>query len=170
MLHLKWDASIDVGPLYYRMQYSSPMHDHLLLSQTERKIGYNVGQLSADEDSQIAAGVIDSVVMQPFCKLDYECLRGYKIYYGVDESGAPYTGTGLNEGDSPIYAGDNLEFILTGFAKSTTYYFVVTAYSNENYNNLLESDYSNEFHWTSGGSGSGAPNLSSSGYSSGSSN
>lgn len=74
-------------------------------------------------------------------------LAGYKLYYKTDTGGAPYNGTGLNEGDSPIII--NLEdltdtaspeFPLTGLDKGELYFFALTAFDTDG----LESDYSEE--------------------------
>lgn len=149
-VHLEWDKSTDIDPLYYRMQYNSPMHDHLLLNQTGTRYNSTVWQENASiRYTDISMGVIDSVVMHPFCKHGYGCLKGYKVYYDTDGSGSPYSGTGLDQGDSPVHVGCNLGITFTGFEELTTYYFAVTAYTNNEYDNLLESTYSNEVDWTS---------------------
>jgi len=81
-------------------------------------------------------------------------LAGYKIYYKSGFSGAPYDGTDIYQGSSPIsltiddpddpyYVDpDNPEFLLTGLDDNEDYFFVVTAYDNEEPYN--ESGYSNE--------------------------
>lgn len=74
-------------------------------------------------------------------------LAGYKLYYNLDTSGAPYDGTGITEGDSPviIYL-DELDdstdpmFTLTGLEEGQLYYFALTAFDTDD----LESDYSDE--------------------------
>lgn len=66
-------------------------------------------------------------------------LKGYKVYYDKN-SGYPYTGTGANEGNSPIDVGNITAFQLTGLDSGYTYYLTVTAY--DNYGN--ESWYSRE--------------------------
>ena len=77
-------------------------------------------------------------------------LAGYKIYYDTDQSGAPYNGTGLAQGASPIIVQvssladpsdpSNPAFVLSGMATGTTYYVAVTAYDMSG----NESGYSNE--------------------------
>ncbi len=84
-------------------------------------------------------------------------LAGYKVYYRAGSSGggilANYSGTGANEGDSPIDMplaldenpdSDIVQFTVTGLTDGQTYYFVVTAY-NDNVP-PLESGPSNEEH------------------------
>jgi len=75
-------------------------------------------------------------------------LAGYKIYYDID-SDAPYNGTGLIEGNSPIDIPltslvdiSNPEFTLHGLNDYISHYITVTAYDTETPS--LESDYSNE--------------------------
>ena len=77
-------------------------------------------------------------------------LAGYKIYYDA-ESGAPYSGTGATEGDSPIDIPlvsdenpdpDIVEFTVHNIPVGVETYFVVTAYDDETPS--LESGYSNE--------------------------
>lgn len=46
------------------------------------------------------------------------------LYYDTD-SGEPYIGTGLTQGDSPINIGNSTEFLLDGFQSCTKYYFSV---------------------------------------------
>jgi len=54
---------------------------------------------------------------------------GYKLYYKISETGgAPYDGSGLDQGDSPIDVGDVLTYDLTGCTLSDRLYFVATAY------------------------------------------
>jgi hypothetical protein len=67
-------------------------------------------------------------------------LAGYKVYYDTDGSGAPYSGAGAAEGDSPIDVGNVTEFTLSDLLDGKVHYFTVTAYNDEN----LESGYSNE--------------------------
>jgi len=92
-------------------------------------------------------------------------LAGYRIYYKTSTPGAPYDGTGANEGDSPIDVPlalltdeDNPEYTVTGLSDTKTYYFAVTAYSHDK----RESGYSGEVSTGStpsaastGGSGGG---------------
>ena len=74
-------------------------------------------------------------------------LAGYYIYYKRATSGAPYNGTGVDEGDSPIkiplgYFADpaNPEYTMHGLSDTETSFFVLTAYDIED----NESDFSNE--------------------------
>jgi len=52
--------------------------------------------------------------------------ENYYIYYDTD-SGQPYNGTGLTQGDSPINAGNNASFQIDGMQSCTPYYFAVKA-------------------------------------------
>ncbi len=72
---------------------------------------------------------------------------GYKIYYKNGQSGAPYNGTGLDQGASPIEietAGladaNQPKVTLTGLELGQTYFITATAYDNSG----NESKYSNE--------------------------
>ena len=74
-------------------------------------------------------------------------LAGYYIYYKNGTSGAPYNGTGVHEGNSPIRIPledfsdpSNPEFTLHGLSDTQRTYIVLTAYSTEG----NESGYSNE--------------------------
>jgi hypothetical protein len=74
-------------------------------------------------------------------------LAGYKLYYRTNAGGAPYDGTGLAEGDSPviIYIEDLSDAAvpihsLTGLEEGTQYFFALTAFDSDG----LESDYSDE--------------------------
>jgi len=74
-------------------------------------------------------------------------LAGYYIYYKTGSSGAPYNGTGVTEGNSPIQVPiANLsnptypEYTIHGLSDTETTYFVLTAYDTEG----NESGYSNE--------------------------
>jgi len=74
-------------------------------------------------------------------------LAGYKLYYKSDTPGAPYDGTGADQGPSPIDIQlgslsdpNNPEFTITGLDAGHIYFLVLTAYdTSEN-----ESGYSNE--------------------------
>ncbi len=55
---------------------------------------------------------------------------GYKLYYDRDESGPPYTGTGANQGPSPIDVGNVTSYELTGITNYATYYICITAYDS----------------------------------------
>ncbi len=74
-------------------------------------------------------------------------LAGYYIYYKNGTSGAPYNGTGVDEGDSPIkipigiFADPaNPEYTLHGLSDTKTSFLVLTAYDSED----NESGFSNE--------------------------
>ena len=76
-------------------------------------------------------------------------VAGYKIYYDTD-SGHPYSGTGAEQGDSPIDVPlsmdedpdpNTVQYTVLGLP-GETYYFAVTAYDTEVPSN--ESGYSNE--------------------------
>ncbi len=64
---------------------------------------------------------------------------GYKIYYKVGNSGPPYNGAGLTQGNSPINVGNVTQFTLSKGGGSV-YYFTVTAFDTLGH----ESWYSNE--------------------------
>jgi len=86
--------------------------------------------------------VADSIVTLNWDPNEEPDLDGYKVYYGQNEGG-PYDGTGAAEGDSPIDVGDVTTAQLSGLlVNSATYYFVVTAYDDEEPSN--ESYFSNE--------------------------
>jgi hypothetical protein len=74
-------------------------------------------------------------------------LAGYYIYYKSGTSGAPYNGTGVYEGDSPIkvplgvFADPaNPEYTMHGLSDTEITFFVLTAYDTED----NESSFSNE--------------------------
>jgi len=74
-------------------------------------------------------------------------LAGYRIYYDTDGSGAPYNGTGLSQGNSPISVPvaslsdpANPELTLSGLTAGVTYHIAVTSYDTSG----NESGYSNE--------------------------
>jgi hypothetical protein len=74
-------------------------------------------------------------------------LSGYKIYYDTDQSGAPYNGTGLAQGNSPITVPLsslsnpwNPALMLSGLTAGATYFIVVAAYDTSG----TESGFSNE--------------------------
>jgi hypothetical protein len=74
-------------------------------------------------------------------------LAGYYIYYKNGDSGAPYNGTGADEGDSPIKIPlaslndpTNPKYTLQGLSAAGTFYFVATSYDTAD----NESHYSNE--------------------------
>ena len=77
-------------------------------------------------------------------------LAGYYIYYKSGTSGAPYNGTGVDEGDSPIkiplgYFADpaNPEYTIHGLSDTDISFFVLTAYDTEG----NESGFSNEVYY-----------------------
>jgi hypothetical protein len=65
-------------------------------------------------------------------------LAGYKVYYRATFDGPPYTGTGADQGNSPITIPiDTLEdssdprYVLSGLVDHKSYFFAVTAYNSE---------------------------------------
>jgi hypothetical protein len=77
-------------------------------------------------------------------------LAGYYIYYKSGTSGAPYNGTGVREGNSPIKIPigslsdpSNPAYTLHGISDTQTTYFVLTAYGTQG----NESGYSNEVYY-----------------------
>ena len=65
-------------------------------------------------------------------------LAGYYLYYKIGNPSEPFDGTGVSQGDSPIKIPlaqlsdpDNPEYTLTGLDDQAVYYFVLTAYDNE---------------------------------------
>ncbi|MEW5802599.1 MAG: fibronectin type III domain-containing protein [bacterium] len=67
-------------------------------------------------------------------------VAGYKIYYKAASSGEPYDGTGAQQGNSPVDAGNVTSYILTGLDDGKTYFLAVTAYDVYH----QKSDYSKE--------------------------
>ncbi len=65
-----------------------------------------------------------------------EPLTGYKIYYktGID-SGPPYNGLGIYEGDSPIILDNITSCTLTELSPDQTYHFVLTAFNESDESN-----------------------------------
>lgn len=58
-------------------------------------------------------------------------LVGYKLYYKTgNDKEAPFNGTGLNEGDSPIIVGKITTYTVTGMSPNETYHFTLTAYND----------------------------------------
>jgi hypothetical protein len=77
-------------------------------------------------------------------------LAGYQVYYRLGTSGAPYGGTGLDQGDSPVAVPlsglsdpQNPRVALTGLVAGT-YYFTCTAYDDDG----NESGYATEISYT----------------------
>jgi predicted ester cyclase len=73
-------------------------------------------------------------------------LAGYQIYYTTASQDSPYTGTGIDQGASPItvplnsLAATNTPSIqLSGLSAGQTYFFTITAYNTSD----VESDFSN---------------------------
>jgi len=65
-------------------------------------------------------------------------LAGYKLYYKTDTPGAPYDGTGADQGPSPkdiplgsLSDPNNPEFTITGLDAGHIYFLVITAYDTE---------------------------------------
>ena len=63
-------------------------------------------------------------------------LVGYKLYYKTGtNSSAPYNGTNLNEGSSPIILDKVTTTVVTGLSPNETYQFVLTAYNESGESN-----------------------------------
>jgi predicted outer membrane repeat protein len=87
--------------------------------------------------------VADSIVTLNWTANTEPDLAGYKVYYGQNEGG-PYDGIGAAEGDSPIDVGDVTTTAISGLpVDSATYYFVVTAYDNEDNESYFSNEVSN---------------------------
>ena len=78
-------------------------------------------------------------------------LAGYMLYYKTGTGGAPYDGTGLIEGASPItiHLGeledpDSPDYSVNGLEEGSVYYFALTAFDDDG----LESDYSDEVSYS----------------------
>lgn len=74
-----------------------------------------------------------------------EHVTEYRLYYKIGYSGPPYTGTGIDQGDSPIIIRvnnlvneNNPRVRLTGLSPFATYRFALTAFNGN------ESGYSGE--------------------------
>ncbi len=75
--------------------------------------------------------------------LDDPNIAGYRIYYNVNSSGEPYTGTSnVNGFNSPVDVGVTDSFILTGLNNDDVYHLAVKAIAVSG----LESGYSNELN------------------------
>ena len=59
-----------------------------------------------------------------------DSITGYKLYYkqGIN-SAPPYAGTGLQEGDAPIFVGKVTSYTVTNLDPNKTYHFVLSAYN-----------------------------------------
>ncbi len=86
-------------------------------------------------------------------------LAGYKLYYENETDTGLYTGSGADEGDSPVVIdledltdSDSPTFTISGLEEGVYYYFALTAFNTSG----LESDFSNEVNiLTSSGNDSG---------------
>ena len=67
-------------------------------------------------------------------------LKGYKVYYGTNSGN--YFGYDANEGNSPVDVGLLNKFEITGLKSNLIYYFVITAYDDDNHTH--ESSFSEE--------------------------
>jgi len=63
---------------------------------------------------------------------------GYKIYYGT--ASGVYTGTGANEGNSPVDVGNVTSATLTGLDGCSKYYFCVAAYGTDGLEGLKSAE------------------------------
>jgi hypothetical protein len=68
---------------------------------------------------------IDRGVNLVWAKNKESDISGYNIYYG--ESSKFYFGTGSDEGDSPVFAGDVNNTVLSGLENEKVYFFSITA-------------------------------------------
>ncbi|MCB2173735.1 fibronectin type III domain-containing protein [bacterium] len=58
-------------------------------------------------------------------------VTGYRLYYKTGSDPAdPFTGIGINEGNSPIAVGDTSSFTVTGLSDTETYQFALTAFND----------------------------------------
>ena len=79
-------------------------------------------------------------------------IPGYKIHYKTGVyAGPPYSGTGVNQGDSPVSIPvttlanpDSPEYTISGLEQNSIYYLAATAYLAPPGSPGTESDYSNE--------------------------
>lgn len=53
---------------------------------------------------------------------------GYRLHYQAGSDTLPFTGTGADQGNSPVDVGGTLTTSLTGLTEGQSYYFTVTAY------------------------------------------
>jgi hypothetical protein len=80
-------------------------------------------------------------------------VTGYYVHYQMGDDTSPFTGTGADQGDSPIDVGDTLSVNLTGLTDGAAYYFAVTAYDDADnvsvYSNIVSSAVSIELLYPS---------------------
>ena len=76
-------------------------------------------------------------------------LAGYNLYYKVGSPGAPYEGSGLEQGDSHIAIPlenlsdrNNPNFTLSGLPAGETFYLVITAYNSDGNESLFSNEIS----------------------------
>lgn len=55
-------------------------------------------------------------------------VTGYRLHYQLGSEALPFTGSGADQGNSPVDVGNNLTTSLSGLADGQTYSFTVTAY------------------------------------------
>ncbi|MEI6874154.1 MAG: LamG-like jellyroll fold domain-containing protein [Spirochaetota bacterium] len=78
--------------------------------------------------ARLVATVKNGAIELRWTRVPVADLGGYLIYYG--ESPGEYFGSGALEGRSPVDAGQNLSFTLTGLQNGRLYYFVVASYDS----------------------------------------
>jgi hypothetical protein len=78
--------------------------------------------------ARIVAYPKDGAVELHWSRVPEADLAGYLVYYG--ERPGEYFGTGADQGDSPIDAGDTTTLTLTGVPNGRLLYFVVAAYDS----------------------------------------
>jgi hypothetical protein len=81
----------------------------------------------------------DSVILSWDAHPHFAAGWGYKVYYDDDSTLPPYRGRGLDEGDSPVDAGEQTHYTLTGLDSRPDVYLAVTVYDDRG----RESWYSN---------------------------
>jgi len=55
---------------------------------------------------------------------------GYRVYYRADSSTLPLSGTGADQGSSPINVGNRTTATISGLDPAHSYYFAVSAYNS----------------------------------------
>jgi len=55
---------------------------------------------------------------------------GYRVYYRADSSALPLSGTGADQGSSPINVGNQTTATISGLDPAHSYYFAVSAYNS----------------------------------------